>query len=160
MAIMSAREGFAFETALESDCASLVASVMDLLASGIAVRCLRDLTRGGLATALVEISEGAKREFRVDEALVPVIGPVRAACEMLGLDPLYVANEGRFVAFVAANDAERALHVLHRHEVSRGACRIGVVGDASSRGLVTARGSIGTRRILDRLSGEQLPRIC
>ena len=160
MAIMSAREGFAFETALESDCASLVASVMDLLASGIAVRCLRDLTRGGLATALVEISEGAKRELRVDEALVPVISPVRGACEMLGLDPLYVANEGRFVAFVAASDAERALHVLHRHEVSRGACRIGVVGDASSRGLVTARGSVGTRRILDRLSGEQLPRIC
>lgn len=160
MAIMSAREGFAFETALESDCASLVAPVMDLLACGVTVRCLRDLTRGGLATALVEISEGAKRELAVEEPSVPVIAPVRAACEMLGLDPLYVANEGRFVAFVAAVDADRALALLHRHDVSRGACRIGTVGAASAKGLVMARGSIGTRRILDRLSGEQLPRIC
>ena len=79
---------------------------------------------------------------------------------MLGLDPLYVANEGRFVAFVAPSDAGRALEVLQSHEVSRGACRVGSVGAVSARGLVTARGAIGTRRVLDRLSGEQLPRIC
>lgn len=160
MAIMSAREGFAFETTLESDCAPLVAPVMELLDAGVAVRALRDLTRGGLVTALVELSEGAKREFAVEETAVPVIAPVRAACEMLGLDPLYVANEGRFTALVAEADAERALAILRRHDASRSACRIGRVNGGATRGRVTARGAIGARRILDRLSGEQLPRIC
>lgn len=160
MAIMSAREGFAFETDLQSDCAPLAAPALDLLASGVAVRCLRDLTRGGLATVLVEISEGARREFAIEETAVPVIAPVRAACEMLGLDPWYVANEGRFVAFVPEAEAERALEILRRHEVSRGACRIGAVGAVAAKGRVVARGAIGVRRILDRLSGEQLPRIC
>jgi hydrogenase expression/formation protein HypE len=159
MAIMSVREGLEFESTIESDCAPLVAPVLALLASGVEVHCLRDLTRGGLASALNEIATAGRVQVNVDENSIPVQEQVRGACEILGLDPLYVANEGRFVAFVAAKDQAKALEVLRSHEISKGACSIGSVS-AGADGLVTIKSSIGAQRILDLLTGEQLPRIC
>jgi hydrogenase expression/formation protein HypE len=159
MAIMARREGLEFETAIESDCAPLADCVLPLIRAEIDVRCLRDLTRGGLASAAVEIAGSAGLQIDLDEAAIPVTEPVRAACEFLGLDPLYVANEGRFIAFVAPKDADRALHILRAHPLGSGAERIGVVSEGRA-GMVTLRTKIGTRSILDMLSGEQLPRIC
>jgi hydrogenase expression/formation protein HypE len=159
MAIMSVREGLQFESSIQSDCAPLANLVFSLLDEGIQVHCLRDLTRGGLASALNEIAQAAKIQIDIDETEVPVAEEVRGACEILGLDPLYVANEGRFVAFVAPPDLERALRLMHNHPLGRDAHAIGTVTDGSP-GLVTLKSSIGARRILDLLSGEQLPRIC
>jgi hydrogenase expression/formation protein HypE len=160
MAILSVREGLEFESAIVSDCAPLHDSVKSMLDAGIDVHCLRDLTRGGLASALVEIADSAKVEIELEETSIPVADNVQAACELLGLDPLYVANEGRFAAFVAEPDAERALAALRRCVVSTGACRIGQVTGQAPRGRVNLRTALGTRRPLDLLSGEQLPRIC
>ncbi|HNQ87301.1 MAG TPA: hydrogenase expression/formation protein HypE [Verrucomicrobiota bacterium] len=159
MAIMSVREGLTFESPIESDCAPLAAPVLGLIEEGVEVHCLRDLTRGGLAAGLNEIAAAANLEIEVDEAAIPVSEPVRGACEILGFDPLYVANEGRFIALVPESDAERALAVLRRHPVSLNSLRIGRVR-AGTAGLVLLRSRIGAQRILDLLSGEQLPRIC
>jgi len=159
MAIMAVREGLQFESAIESDSAPVAEVVLDLLQAGIEIHCLRDLTRGGLASALNEIAEAAGVTIAVDEKLIPVGEQVHAACEMLGLDPLHVANEGRFVAFIAAKAAEHALEILRRHPVSANAANVGRVGDKSAP-LVTIKSAIGASRILDMPSGEQLPRIC
>jgi hydrogenase expression/formation protein HypE len=159
MAIMAVREGLQFESTIESDSAPVHAIVLDLLKAGIEIHCLRDLTRGGLASALNEIAEAAGVTIAIEEKLVPVREDVHAACEMLGLDPLHVANEGRFAAFVAAKDAERALHILRGNEESAGSALIGRVGEKSAP-LVTLKSAIGARRVLDMPSGEQLPRIC
>jgi len=159
MAIMAVREHLAFESDIESDCAPLVEPVMRLIDAGVDVRALRDLTRGGLASALVEIAEASRLSVAVDEAAIPVREDVRGACEILGLDPLYVANEGRFVAFVAPEDAGRAMDELARDPRSAEARVIGRVGDGPP-GLVTLRSRIGATRVVDMLSGEQLPRIC
>jgi len=159
MAVMAARQGFGFETAIESDCAPLAAPVLALLEAGIELHCLRDLTRGGLASALVEIAETAGVAVDLEEQAIPVRDDIRSACELLGLDPLHVANEGRFAAFVAAKDAKRAVEALSRHDVSRGAVVIGEVA-ASPPGQVSSRGILGPARAIDMLSGEQLPRIC
>jgi hydrogenase expression/formation protein HypE len=160
IAVMSAREGLRFESPIESDSAPVVEPVLALIDAGIDVHCLRDLTRGGFATALAELAEAARVEIEIDEPAVPVVDPVRGACEILGLDPLYVANEGRFVAFVASTDADRAVEVLRRHAVSRGALAVGHVRAATGRASVMAHNAYGTARVLDMLSGEQLPRIC
>jgi hydrogenase expression/formation protein HypE len=162
MAIMSVREGLEFETTIESDCAPLAAPVQALLNAGVRVRCLRDLTRGGLASALNEIAEASDKRIEIDESLVPVREEVRGACEILGFDPLYVANEGRFAAFVAPEDAERAVEILKEQAPGGDAAAIGFVqrGGSSGHGLVTLRSHIGVTRILDMLTGEQLPRIC
>jgi hydrogenase expression/formation protein HypE len=159
MAIMAVREGLQFESTIESDSAPVHAIVLDLLKAGIEIHCLRDLTRGGLASALNEIAEAAGVTIAIEEKLVPVREDVHAACEMLGLDPLHVANEGRFAAFVAAKDAERALHIMRNNEEAVGSALIGRVGEKSAP-LVTLKSAIGARRILDMPSGEQLPRIC
>ncbi len=159
MAIMAVREGLQFESEIESDCAPLASPVLDLIAEGIEIHCLRDLTRGGLATALVEIAEASGLHVHVREPDIPVREDVRGACEILGFDPMYVANEGRFVAFVSGTDAVRAVDLLRRHDVAAGARVIGSV-DAAPAGLVTLRSRIGATRIVDMLSGEQLPRIC
>lgn len=159
IAIMAEREGLAFESAIESDCAPLADPVMKLIGAGIEIHCLRDLTRGGLASALVEIAEAANLQIRIDESSIPVREDVRGACEILGFDPLYLANEGRFVAFVAAPDADRALDVLRSHPPGEGSCLIGKVTSDSSP-MVVMRSRIGATRIVDMLSGEQLPRIC
>jgi hydrogenase expression/formation protein HypE len=159
MAVMAAREQLGFESEIASDCAPLAAPVLALFEAGITVHCLRDLTRGGLASGLVEIAETAKLAIQTEERAVPVRADVASACEILGLDPFHVANEGRFVAFVPAGDAERALAVLRQHPVSEGAVIIGNVRDGPA-GRVTASGAFGGTRVIDMLSGEQLPRIC
>ncbi len=159
MAIMAVREGLQFESTIESDSAPVHEVVLDLLKAGVEIHCLRDLTRGGLASALNEIAAAANVRIQIEERLVPVREEVHAACEMLGLDPLHVANEGRLVAFVAAKDADRARDVMRTREVSSGSAVIGRV-DASSSALVTLKSAIGVSRILDMPSGEQLPRIC
>ena len=159
MAIMAAREQLGFESEIASDCAPLAAPVLALFEAGITVHCLRDLTRGGLASGLVEIAETAKLAIQTDDRAIPVRDDVASACEILGLDPFHVANEGRFVAFVPAEDADRALAVLRAHPVSEGAVIIGTVTDRPA-GRVTAKGALGATRVIDMLSGEQLPRIC
>jgi len=159
MAIMSVREGLQFESSIESDCAPLADLVQSLLEEGIEIHCLRDLTRGGLASALNEIAQCARRQIDIDQNAVPVREEVHGACEILGLDPLYVANEGRFVAFVPASDVDRAIRTMRSRILGAEATQIGVV-TAGSPGLVTLKTQIGARRILDLLSGEQLPRIC
>jgi hydrogenase expression/formation protein HypE len=159
MAIMAVREGLQFESTIESDSAPVHEVVWDLIKSGIEIHCLRDLTRGGLASALNEIAQAAGVKIAVEEKSIPVHEEVHAACEILGLDPLLVANEGRFVAFLAASDAGRALTILRRHEVSSNAALIGKVAEKSAP-RVTLKSAIGASRILDMPSGEQLPRIC
>ena len=159
VAIMAVREGLRFETTIETDCAPLTDPVLALLAARIPVRCLRDLTRGGLATSLIEIAESSRLHIDIVERDIAVEENVCGACEILGLDPLYLANEGRFVAFVPAAQAEQALQILRNHPVSATAALIGTVSE-SPAALVTLQSRIGTKRILDMHSGEQLPRIC
>jgi len=159
MAIMAVREGLEFESPLESDSAPLADLVLELLAAGIEIHCLRDLTRGGLASALNEIAAVAQVTIQIEENRIPVREEVRGACEILGFDPLYVANEGRFVAFVPPRDAERALHLMALHPMGVGAAIVGQV-TAETEALVTLTSAIGASRIVDMLSGEQLPRIC
>lgn len=159
MAIMAVREGLQFESIIESDSAPVREPVEALIKAGVEVHCLRDLTRGGLASALNEIAEAAGVKIAIEQKAIPVREDVHAACEMLGLDPLHVANEGRFVAFIAAKDGERALQILHQHAVSANAATIGTVV-AKALPLVTIQSAIGASRILDMPSGEQLPRIC
>lgn len=159
MAIMAAREGLAFETTIESDCAPLSDLVFSLLDAGIEVHCLRDLTRGGLASTLVEIAQTSTWHAHIEEKMIPVREEVRGACEILGLDPMYVANEGRFAAFIAEKDAERALEILRSQADGSGAVIIGQMQDKPDR-MVTMRSVIGANRIVDMISGEQLPRIC
>jgi len=159
IAILSVRGGLEFEGAVSSDTAPLWPAVEALFEAGIEVHCLRDLTRGGLSSALNEIAAVAQLRITVDEVLIPVSDIVRGACELLGLDPLYVANEGRFVAFVPESDASRALEILRSLDVSAGAVRAGTVYEDSC-GIVTLRSRVGGNRVLDMLSGEQLPRIC
>ena len=159
IAIMAVREGLEFSSDILSDCAPLSDPVMALLDAGIEVHCLRDLTRGGLASALVEIAEASNLHLGIDERSIEVGDEVRGACELLGLDPLHVANEGRFVAFVPPHEVRPALSILQSHRVSAGAGVIGYVSEQPS-GLVTMKSIIGASRIVDMLSGEQLPRIC
>jgi hydrogenase expression/formation protein HypE len=170
IAIMAQREGLAFETTLESDLAPVTASIQALLEAGIEIHCLRDLTRGGLATALNEIAIAAQVQIDIEEHQIPICEAVQGACEILGLDPFYIANEGRFVAFVAESEAEMALHLLQdpalNHSQSS-AARIGAVTQPAIpkpfnvvAGRVTLKHQMGGMRILDTMTGEQLPRIC
>jgi hydrogenase expression/formation protein HypE len=171
IAIMAQREGLAFETTLESDLAPLAESVQALLAAGIEIHCLRDLTRGGLATALNEIATAAKIEICIEEQQIPICEAVQGACEILGLDPLYIANEGRFIVFVPEAEAEVALRLLRLNALQTQpdllAQRIGMVQNypikenfSLFQGIVKLNCKIGGARILDYRSGEQLPRIC
>ena len=160
IAIMAFREGLEFESVIESDCAPLNGMVLSLIEAGIEIHCLRDLTRGGLAGALVEIAEAAGIQCEIIESAVPVREDVRGACEILGFDPLYVANEGRFAAFVPEREAERALGILRSRPSGQDAQIIGHVLKDASPGLVAMRSIIGATRIVDMISGEQLPRIC
>jgi hydrogenase expression/formation protein HypE len=159
IAVLSVREGLAFETPIESDCAPLAALVAALLDAGLDLHCLRDPTRGGVATALNEIALDGGVGIEVEESAVPVTDAVAGACELLGLDPLYVACEGRMLVFLPASAASRALEVLRDHALGRDATCIGTVTDGP-QGMVALKTRFGTRRLLDLLSGEQLPRIC
>jgi hydrogenase expression/formation protein HypE len=161
MTIMTQREGLQFDSPLESDCAplnGLVAALLAALPPG-AVRCLRDPTRGGLATTLNELAGRSGVGIAIDEDSVPVHEAVRGACELLGLDPLYVANEGKLVAVVAPESAQAALDALRAHEYGRQAANIGRV-TADHPGRMVLRTTLGARRVVGMLAGEQLPRIC
>ncbi len=159
MAIMAAREGLAFSADIESDTASLSPLVDSLrLDVGDGVHCLRDATRGGLASALNEIARSSHVGVEL-AAGVPVPAAVEAACEMLGLDPLYVANEGVLVAFVTRERADAALAALRSHAVGRSAVAVGRVTEAHP-GIVVQRTALGATRVVDLLPGDQLPRIC
>jgi len=159
VAILSVREGLEFESPILSDTASVWPAVEALLNSGIEIHCLRDLTRGGLATTLNEIASDRNICVRLEESLIPVQETVQSACEILGLDPLYVANEGRFAVFVPAAQADAALEAMKKVEVSQGSVRIGKVEESPGR-TVVLQSRIGGNRVVDMLSGEQLPRIC
>ena len=170
MTIMSQREGLRFSSPLQSDCAplhGLVAAMLEAvsplpLGEGLGVRalhCLRDPTRGGLATTLNEVAGKSGLGVEIDEEAIPVRDAVRAACELLGLDPLYVANEGKLVAFVAPEAADALLAAMRAHQYGHQAAIIGRV-TAEHAGRVVLRTALGARRILDMLVGEQLPRIC
>jgi hydrogenase expression/formation protein HypE len=159
MAIMAQREGLEFETTIESDCAPLAAPVRALLDAGIDIHCMRDLTRGGLASGLVEIASASSTVIRIVERSLAVHDDVAAACEILGLDPMYVANEGCFAAFVPQDQADEAISILRTFDQCREAVRIGAVGE-SGDGVVLMKSAIGAERVVDLLSGEQLPRIC
>ena len=158
MAIMSVREGLQFEGAIESDSAPVADVIAKLIEAQVELHCLRDLTRGGLASALNEIAEAARTRIVIEEKSIPVREDVHAACEILGLDPLHVACEGRFVAFIAPKDAERALEIMRAH----GATEARIIGQVSTETnpTVILKSSLGANRILDMPSGEQLPRIC
>jgi len=160
IAILSVREGLEFETTLESDTASLNGLVESLLrAAGPQVHVLRDPTRGGVASALNEIAASAGVGVVLEETHIPVWDEVRGACEILGLDPLYVANEGKCLAIVAPEAAEAALEAMRSHPLGREAAIIGQVVEEHP-GTVVLRSQVGGKRIVDMLSGEQLPRIC
>jgi hydrogenase expression/formation protein HypE len=154
VAILSVREGLEFEAPIESDTQELWTPVKALFDAGVEVHCLRDCTRGGLSSALNEIAQARRLTIRLEEPLIPVTDVVRGACEMLGLDPLYVANEGRFIAFVPHAHVEAALRAI-----GSGAVVIGRVEEASDP-VVLMKSRIGGTRVVDMLSGEQLPRIC
>jgi len=159
VAIMSVREGIEFETALESDTASLVDLTRVLLESCPSIRCMRDPTRGGLSSAVNELATASAVGVKLVESSIPLRREVRAACEMLGLDPLYVANEGKLIAVVPAAEADRLLAVMRAHPLGENAAIIGDVV-ADHPGLVTMRSPLGGERIINMLAGEQLPRIC
>jgi len=159
MAIMAAREGLAFDTTITSDSACLVGLVNALRRARVDVHVLRDPTRGGVASALNEIAAASSIGIEIHETALPVPDDVRAACEVLGLDPLYVANEGILLAFVPQEEAERAMRIMRLHPLGIGAEKIGRV-IASHPRVVALRTSLGGTRIVDLLPGEQLPRIC
>lgn len=159
IAVLAARGDLGFEIDLESDVAPLNHLTRAMLESGAEIHVLRDPTRGGLATTLNEIAIQSQVGVLLDETAIPVRQAVAAACEVLGFDPLYIANEGKLVAFVAAQDAERALQAMRRTRYGEEAAIIGQVTPGSP-GRVMLRTNLGSTRIVDRLSGEMLPRIC
>jgi hydrogenase expression/formation protein HypE len=159
IAILAQREGIEFESAIESDSAALHGLVADMLGTKAAFRCFRDPTRGGLSSALNEIAAQSNVGIELDERAIPVREEVRGACEMLGLDSLYVANEGKLIAIVEPGAAERVVEVMRRHPLGREARIIGSVTEKHPR-LVTMRTALGTSRVVDMLAGDQLPRIC
>jgi len=159
IAVLSQREGLSFSTQLESDCAPLGSLVAEMLAASTNIHCLRDPTRGGLATTLNELARQSQISIRIEEEKLPVREEVLAACEMLGFDPLYVANEGKAVAIVQAEDAERLLGAMQENRYGRDAAIIGEVR-AENPGRVVMRTRLGSSRIVDMLVGDLLPRIC
>jgi hydrogenase expression/formation protein HypE len=159
IAIMSVREGIEFETVLESDSAALNGLTRDMLEGCPAIRCMRDPTRGGLSSSLNELADASRVGVRLDESLLPLKPEVKAACEMLGLDPLYVANEGKLIAVVPPDDAARVLAAMRRHPLGRNAVQIGEVVE-DHPGMVIMKSVVGGERVVTMLAGEQLPRIC
>jgi hydrogenase expression/formation protein HypE len=159
MAIMSVREGLEFETQIASDTAPLSGLVAAILATERDVHVLRDPTRGGITSALTEIAQTARVGIKLDEAQIPISEEVKGACEILGLDPLYVANEGKLLAIVAATAVEAVLTAIRAHPLGSNAAVIGEVIE-DHPGFVTMKTRVGGNRVVDMLSGEQLPRIC
>ena len=160
MAIMSVREGLEFESPIRSDCAALNGMIAEVLdAVGTAVHAMRDPTRGGLASTLNEIAQSSNVGIVIAEASLPVRREVQSACELLGLDPVYVANEGKVVFFVAPESADRVLSILRAHPLGINAARIGHA-TADHKRMLVARTAMGANRVIPTMIGEQLPRIC
>ena len=159
IAILAEREGLEFESPVVSDSAPLHELVRDMLRATRVIRCLRDPTRGGISSALNEIAAQSRVGMRLEEASIPVRDAVRGASEMLGLDPLYIANEGKLLAIVDASEADRLVDAMRENPLAREARRIGTVTE-SDPGWVSMRTVLGTTRIVDMLAGDQLPRIC
>ena len=159
IAVLSQREGLRFSTKLESDCAPLNSLVAEMLNASPNIHCLRDPTRGGLATSLNELAKQSKANIRIEEEKIPVREEVLAACEMLGFDPLYVANEGKLVAIVPPEDADKVLKAMRGSHYGKSAAIIGEVR-AEHPGRVAMKTCLGASRIVDMLVGDLLPRIC
>jgi hydrogenase expression/formation protein HypE len=159
IAVLSRREGLSFSTQLESDCAPLNSLVAEMLNASPNIHCLRDPTRGGLATTLNELAEQSGVSIRIEEERVPVREEVLAACEMLGLDPLYIANEGKLVSIVKSEDEDIILKAMRGNPYGREAVTIGEVS-AQNPGRVVMKTSLGSTRIVDMMVGDPLPRIC
>ena len=159
IAIMSMREGIEFETVLKSDTAALTELAQAMLRACPEIRCMRDPTRGGLSSTLNELATASQVGVAVDETAIPVRHEVHAACEMLGLDPLYVANEGKLIAVVPPEHADCVLNVMQAHHLGRNSARIGSIVD-DHPGMVILRTLVGGDRVVTMLAGEQLPRIC
>jgi len=159
IAVMSQREGLKFSVPVQSDCAPLNKLVSHMLEASPQIHSLRDPTRGGLATTLNEFAKQSKAGIKIEEEKIPIHDGVRAACELLGFDPLYVANEGKLVAIVAPSDAEKVLAKMKRNQYGAEAAIIGEVTD-EHKGKVIMKTRLGASRIVDMLSGELLPRIC
>jgi hydrogenase expression/formation protein HypE len=159
IAVISQREGLQFSSTIKSDCAPLNKLVAGMLDSSVEIRCLRDPTRGGLSSTLNEFAESSRVGIRIEEQSLPVHEGVQAACELLGFDPLYVANEGKLVAVVAANGVEKLVEAMRRNKYGKEAAIIGeVVSEHPGRVVMKTR--MGASRIVDMMVGEQLPRIC
>ena len=159
VAVLSKREGLSFSTKLKSDCAPLGGLVADMLEASRDINCMRDPTRGGLATTLNEIAQQSSVGIRIDEEAIPVREEVLGACEMLGLDPLYIANEGKLIAIVPSSDAKAVLKAMKKHPYGKEAAIIGEV-TKEKPGRVVMNTRIGSSRIVDMLTGDPLPRIC
>jgi hydrogenase expression/formation protein HypE len=159
IAIMSLREGIEFETILESDTAPLTSLMDAMLTAAPHIRCMRDPTRGGLSSALNELADGSNVGVKLDESTIPLRTEVKAACEMLGLDPLYVANEGKLIAVAPETEAQALLAAMHSHPLGRNAALIGHIVDEHA-GMVVLKTLVGGERVVTMLTGEQLPRIC
>ena len=159
IAVLSKRQGFSFSTELESDCAPLGDMVAEMLEVSRNIHCLRDPTRGGLASTLNELAKQSHVSIRIEETRIPVREEVTGACEMLGLDPLYVANEGKLIAIVAKNDADSVLKTVRENRYGKNAAIIGEVTEGQP-GRVVMKTLLGSSRIVDMLAGEPLPRIC
>ncbi len=159
ISVMAKREGLEFETDLESDCAPLHQAVKALINANLDIHCMRDLTRGGLAAALIELAETSNYSIEINEESIPVCDPVRGACELLGFDPKYVANEGRFIIILPKEQQEKALSILKTIPVSSNTVPIGKTLNTKTSQVVLLN-AYGSRRILQLFSGEQLPRIC
>ena len=159
IAVLSKREGLRFDTAIKSDCAPLGKLTALMLAASPRIRCLRDPTRGGLAATLNELAMQSQCSIRIEEDRIPVTEAVLGACEMLGLDPLYIANEGKMVAIVPPEDADRILAAMHKNKYGKNAVVIGRV-QAEHPGRVVMHTLVGSSRIVDMLTGDPLPRIC
>ena len=159
IAVISQREGLSFATTLKSDCAPLGRLVADMIKASRNINCLRDPTRGGLATTLNELAKQSNVNIRIEEDKIPVREEVLGACEMLGFDPLYVANEGRLVAIVPDKDADKVLKAMKKNKYGKEAVVIGKVA-AEKPGRVVMKTVLGAHRIVDMLVGDLLPRIC
>jgi len=160
LAVMLERDDFDFTHSIRSDCADVSGLVNDLLQADIEIHCMRDLTRGGLASTLIELATSAQVHMEIKQVDLPIHDDVQSLCEILGFDPLYIANEGCFALIVPVDHAERALKIMRNHPLGQQANRIGTVKQTAERGMLTLKTEFGMSRVLDLLSGEQLPRIC
>jgi len=156
---MSLREGLKFSVPVESDCQPLNKLVQQMLGASSTIRCLRDPTRGGLATTLNEIAVQSQKGILINEETIPVKEAIRAACELLGLDPMYIANEGKLVAVVESSEADKILASMKRNPYGKDAAIIGEI-TAEHAGKAIMKTRLGSSRMLDMLSGDLLPRIC